>query len=318
MPEAASPPTPRRILVTGATGFIGRAAIEALRRDRHRVTGVSRQSNGPDLVVADVTSDDGWLKALADIDMVIHLAAWNPPRWQRPRPEQHDSITRDGSVRLARLAAEAGVGRFVFLSSARVYGLPGPGQLPFRETDAPRPGDAYGRAKAEAETGIAEAVAKSAMNLTILRLPVVYGPGRLGSIGTLALAARRGWPLPLPAGNADKSVLALENLLDCLRAIARGESGFDGIFNIADPGHTSLSAIADLVARTHGRPAARRLPGWFSEALLRGLLPRSAAAHLAAPVVLDTSRILAATSWHPPLTTGEAVRSAFGPPSSQN
>lgn len=315
MPEASLPAAPRRILVTGATGFIGRALLKSLRGEGHRVTGASRQPGGLDLVQADVTSDSGWHEALADIDMVIHLAAWNPARWQRPRPELQDSITREGSIRLARLAAEAGVGRFVFLSSARVYGLPEAGQPPFRETDAPRPGDAYGRAKAEAETGIVEAGANSAMRIAILRPPVVYGADRLGSIGGLALAARRGWPLPLPPGNAAKSVLALENLLDCLRAIANGQADLDGIFNIADPGCTSLSAIADIVARSHGRPVARRLPDWLATPLLRGLLPRSAAEHLAASVVLDTSRLLAAQQWRPPLTTGEALRSTFGPKS---
>ncbi|PWW00321.1 UDP-glucose 4-epimerase [Hoeflea marina] len=300
-----------RILLTGATGFIGAAAATALRADGHAVTGVSRRSDAPDLVRADVRQEAGWDRALAGVDMVVHLAAWNPPRWRRPRPELHASITRDGAIRLARLATAAGVGRFVFLSSARVYGLPEPGQPPFRETDPPAPCDAYGRAKAEAEAGIAKVAAGSSMHLLILRPPVVYGRGRLGSVGGVALAAGRGWPLPLPPGKPAKSLLALDNLTDCLRAVAGGEIDVDGIFNIADPGASSLTAVADAVARAGGRPAARRLPDWLSGPLLRCLLPGNAARHLAAPVVLDTGRLRAATRWRPPLTTDAALRAAF-------
>ncbi len=309
----------RRILVTGASGFVGRALVAALEASGQRVTAPAHSPKTAEQPSADVQAEVGWAEHLSGQDTVIHLAAFNPARWQPATEGRHDAITRDGAIRIARIAAASGVGHFVFVSSARVYGLPRPGQTAFSETDAPNPSDPYGRAKAEAEAGIAQALAGSAMRLTILRPPVIHARDHGGSVGLIARMSRLGLPLPLTraASAAPKSVLGLPGLVVGLERIAASRSGFEGTFNIADPEPVSFGDIARLVARANDRSGPHFMPEALARIALRVLISREAVAHLEAPIVLETSRISAQAGWPPLPATSDALGRSFAPATSR-
>ncbi len=278
-----------RILVTGGSGFIGRMLVPALVVAGHQVYAPCRP-DGVDLETPETYAP--WLRAC---DVLIHLAAHNPSRLStaalnRPR---FTRINVEGTRAIARLARNAGITHFVFLSSVRVYGI-STDDTPLGENAALSANDAYGRSKIVAEAALAEAFADRPRSLTILRPPVVYGPGRAGVLDLVARFVRNGWPLPSGFLEARKSVLSVENLADAIRHIL--DTGVAGIFNVADEGTITLGEFADILARSVGQRVCR-VP------MVAGLLENlpfigPPARHLAAPLVLDTGA-LRSTGWVP-------------------
>jgi nucleoside-diphosphate-sugar epimerase len=246
-----------RVLLTGATGFIGRHLAPALAAQGFSVrAGLRRpeQMKGLDpaiepVVVGDLAEEVDWRPALAGIESVIHLAGI--AHTGTPSSDaSHDRVNRQGAVHLARAARDAGA-RFLFVSSVRAQSGPAaPGVL--NEDTPPVPTDAYGRSKLAAEREIA--VLGGAY--VILRPTLVYGRGVGGNMGALLRLARLPIPLPFGAIRNARSLLAIENLTAAVQLALTSQAALGGTFLVADAVPLSLAEIIALVRRGSGRRPA--------------------------------------------------------------
>jgi nucleoside-diphosphate-sugar epimerase len=209
------------VLVTGANGFVGRRLCELLARRGYAVRAALRpDATAPPGVteirrIADLGPGTEWAAAVAGVDAVIHLAA-KAHVVDRPHDEgEYQRINGEGTRHLAQAAAAAGVRRFVYLSSIKVYG-DHPDAAAFRLEDPPRPTDVYGRSKLAGETHLNDVAAASALQAVIVRPPLVYGPGVRANFLRMLRWVDRELPLPLGAVRNSRSLVALDNLCDFL------------------------------------------------------------------------------------------------------
>jgi UDP-glucose 4-epimerase len=184
------------VLITGASGFIGRHLSPLLESNGWTVRRAVRTSTGDpnDVLVETIGPETNWGDALKDVDAVVHLAARVHHPNEENAVELYRSVNIQGTLHLARSAADQGVSRFIFISSILVNGRATDGRAPFRETDLPTPRGVYGRSKAAAEEGL-ERLAGD-MRVNVVRPPIVYGAGAKGNFKLLTQAVLRGVPLP--------------------------------------------------------------------------------------------------------------------------
>jgi len=238
-----------RVLVTGATGFIGRALCTELKRIGAFVRAAVRQ---PAEAVADETQlirdfEDApdWTKAVAGIDIVFHVAALaHAPLKEASRRLQ--TINVDATDSLARAASAAQVERLVFLSSVSVYEA---SRTSFRESDPPAPRDAYGASKAAAE----DRVRKSGVRYTIVRAPLVYGPGVRANFLKLLRAVDCRIPLPLGGVSNSRSLVHVANLCDAMIFLSRHPQAMNRIFLVADGEDVSTPELIRRIGAALGK-----------------------------------------------------------------
>jgi len=319
VPSLSPPDRPGRVLVTGATGFIGRAVAAALTRAGHAVVrgGRAAPASAPAgetwIGYGDIGPDTRWDQALTDIDVVVHTAGLAHQPDAAPAsaaPGQFELVNVEGTSRLAAAAAKAGVRRLVLVSSALVQGPSSPGR-PFTEEDPPTPNGVYARSKLASETRLLEAARDSAMAWVILRPPMVYGPGAGGNFPRLVKLVRTGLPLPLGAATAAKSFVGIDNLVDAIVRCVSHPQAANQLFLVCDAETTST---ADLVRRL-ARALDRRV--WLPHVppALVGRLLRIAGrerdfGRLFEPLALDATRIRTRLGWSPPLSLDEGLRRA--------
>lgn len=291
------------VLVTGATGFVGRALLGELSAHGHRTIPVVRRITGlaHEVIIPDMHSQTGWRAALTGCDAVVHLAA----RVHVMRDTAHDPLAlyratnTDPTLNLARQAAQAGVKRFVFVSSVKVNGEGH--DEPYRETDVPAPEDAYAVSKWEAEQGLWRVAEETGLEVVILRPPLVYGPGVKANFRRLIETVARGWPLPLGAIVNRRSLLYLGNFVDALRVCVEHPAAAGQTFLIDDGQPVSTPELVRAVAHAMGRPA-RLLPVPVSMLEFVGTLfgKRAAMARLMGSLWVDSSLIRTRLGWTPP------------------
>lgn len=239
-------------LVTGASGFVGRNLVAALAAVRKPFVAFGRDAGE-----ADSTTD--WSAMLGEARFVVHLAGLHVGDQQ--------AFERDiaMTLNLAQQAAAHGVERFVFLSSIKVNGeVTGPGRV-FCEADTPEPIDSYGLAKLRIERALAEID----LPVTIVRAPLVYGPGVGGNFRKLINAVDRGWPLPLGAVDNQRSLVAVGNLCDFILRVLDEPAAAGETYVLADGEDVSTTELLRRLARSLNRPS--RLFSVAPELLEKGL-----------------------------------------------
>ena len=252
------------ILVTGATGFVGRALVSELVANGSQIKALVRKvSTDLSVVVEQVVVDLGEIEGkvaisdeFAGVDAVIHAAARVHIMQDRSANplDEFRKLNRDATLALAGLAADAGVKRFVFLSSIGVNG--NNNMKPFGEKDPPNPQGPYAISKYEAEQGLLALANKTSMEVVIIRPPLVYGPNAPGNFGTLVNWLRRGVPLPLGGINNKRSFVALDNLVSFIALCAdrsRSPKAANQVFLISDGEDVSTTQLLHKLADALGK-----------------------------------------------------------------
>lgn len=270
-----------RVLVTGASGFIGRAVIPVLAA-RHTVLAASRQPidglqcewrRSPELDL-----EANWTALLSDVDVVVHLAALaHLPLRDSVEAERRVTHINAYSVQaLAQQASAAGVRRLVFVSSIKAVGEQSGGEA-LRPDTLPAPEDAYGHAKRLAENLLLQASAGTRLETVILRPPMVYGPNSKGNFSSLVKYIRLGLPMPFGLVSNRRSIVSVWNLAavidQCIDADVAGQT-----FHVTDERSVSTCELVELIARGLSRsPRLLRI----SPTVLRSLLVLIGRRHLA-------------------------------------
>lgn len=244
---------PMRILVTGATGFVGRVLCDTLEAQGHQLVRALRRAGAPplpgiaDVVVGEVDGRTDWSAALQGVDAVAHLAA--RVHVMRDTPDgaaQHQQVNAEGTARLAAQAFAAGVRRVVFLSSVKVNGE---GRArPYGIDDTPAPVDPYGRSKLEGEQRLFAAAHSAGGEAVVIRPPLVFGPGVKGNFARLLAAVERGLPLPLGAVDNRRSLVSVWNLCDLVTTCLAHPEAPGGVFFAADERDVSTPELIELIA----------------------------------------------------------------------
>ena len=249
-----------KILITGATGFIGRSVCQILREKNHTLTGVSRNKelrSGPQNIplyyLPEFSGNMDWSKAVAGADAIVHLAA----RVHQMRDRSADPLSEfrrvnmEGTKTLAEAAVAAGVKRFIFLSTIKVNGQRTIGK-PFSENDLSAPDDPYGISKWEAENILVDIATKGGMETVILRSPLVYGPHVGGNFMSLARAVAKRWPLPLSAVTNRRSLIYVGNLASAIATCVSHPNAPGEIFFVSDGETLSTAELAKRMALAAG------------------------------------------------------------------
>ena len=312
----------RRVLVTGGTGFIGRALVARLAADGTAVTAAVRggtpiPSAAHHVHIPDIASDTDWRDALVGCDAVVHLAA----RVHQMHERASDALAKfrrvncAGTMSLASQAAAAGVSRFVYISSIKVNGESTRFGAPFTEADAPSPADPYGLSKAEAEAQLLFFAATSAMAVTIIRPPLVYGPGARANFLAMTRWLARGMPLPLGAVTSNRrSLVALDNLVSLICACLEHPAAANQVFLVSDGEDLSTTDLLRRTARALG-VAPRLVP--VPVALIRSaatLLGKGdVAQRLCGSLQIDSGKARRLLGWTPEISVNEGLRRAVQP-----
>ncbi|PRG96906.1 UDP-glucose 4-epimerase family protein [Burkholderia multivorans] len=305
------------VVVTGASGFVGRALCRVLIERGHRATGIVRRRGAVPAGVDEYVytgrefCDIGahWPAAGGMVDCVVHLAA--RVHVMKDSAADPDAAFRamnvDGTLRIAEAAQQHGARRIVFVSSIKAIAETDGGR-PLREGDAARPGDPYGRSKHDAEVLLREFGDSADLETVIVRPPLVYGPGVRANFLRMMDAVARGIPLPLGSISARRSVLYVENLADALLQCVTDPRAGGECFHVADDDPLSITELLRLLGDSLGKPA-RLLPVPAAALQTIGsLIGRSAAIdRLTGSLQLDTERIRRVLGWKPPYTTREGL-----------
>jgi len=311
---------PSSVFLTGGTGFVGSAVrqylasrqegeLRVLLRDKH-----SPMASG--VIPAFVDSSDWYCRPLplANVDVVIHCAARaHIMKDEEPDPlKAYREINTIGTLEFAKQAANAGVQRFIFVSSVKVNGEQTSEYSPFKAIDTPKPEDAYGISKCEAEQGLRNLAAETGMEVVIIRPPLVYGPGVKGNFAGMIKLVEKGLPLPLGAVHNKRSLVALDNLVDLIVTCIDHPGAANETFLVSDGEDLSTTELLRGVADAMGKPS-RLIPvpaSWlqFSATLLG---KKAVAQRLLGSLQVDISHTQKCLNWTPPLTVKQGLQHCF-------
>lgn len=306
-----------RILVTGATGFVGNWLCVQLVKQGYTVRAALRQSPSTtrmaaqeQFTVGSINSKTHWAKALADTDYIVHLAS----RVHVMRDSSPGSATAfheinvRGTLNLACQAAAANVRRFIYLSSIKVNGEETVAQ-PFKPDDLPAPQDAYGQSKQEAEQELFRVAEETGLGVVIIRPPLVYGPNVKANFFRLLYWVKKGIPLPLGMVNNRRSLVSLDNLIDLIETCIIHPAATGEIFLVSDGEDLSTPELIQRLAKSMNRPA-RLIP--VPEKILRfggKLIGKSfEVVRLCNSLQVDISKTTEVLGWSRPLSVDEGLK----------
>jgi len=315
------------VLITGASGYIGRAITGRLLDDGHAVTALVRRHDlrlpgaatawhVPDICTLPADS----AQRLQSVHCVIHCAA-RVHVMRETQADPMDAFRRvnvDATLALAQQAATAGVRRFVFLSTIGIHGSDSRSGA-FRHDDTPQPQTPYAVSKWEAEQALDASCRGGPMQTLHLRPPLVYGPEAPGNFALLRKAVASGLPLPLGALNHARSFVSLDNLVDLLAHLATWPGRGHGPYLVSDGQDLSTTAFVRAMALAMGRrPLLLPVPESLLTALA-GLVGRADQVRkMAVPLTLDITHTRDTLGWNPPWSVQQSLQRALGAADNMN
>ena len=306
-----------RVLLTGATGFVGAGLTKRISELTNlqlfaavRQQARSFPSGVTAVPVADLASDTDWGEALEGVEVVIHSAA----RVHIMNDEATDPLAEyrrvnvSGTLNLARQAVDAGVKRFVFISSIKVNGEGTPLGRSFKADDAPAPADPYGVSKLEAERGLLALAHETGLEVVIIRPVLVYGPGVKANFLSMMSWLQRRLPLPLGAIHNKRSMVALDNLVDLIITCIDHPQAANEVFLVSDGEDLSTTELLRRTGRALGRPAMLLpVPESLLKFAARLLGKPGIAQRLCGSLQVDISKTRTLLGWTPPVTVDDAL-----------
>lgn len=299
------------ILVTGANGFIGSRLCYIAKGQGLSVAKVLRSScSDNDFIVGGIDGATDYTSALEGIDCVVHLAArvHVMQDTQQEALDEYRKINVDGTLNLARQAVDAGVKRFIFLSSIKVNGeSTKPGQL-FTADGISNPQDAYAVSKEEAECGLFELSMQSKMEVVCIRPPLVYGPGVKANFAAMMYWLYKGIPLPFGVIHNKRSVVALDNLVDLILTCMEHPAAGNQVFLVSDGEDLSTTELLRRTAVALGRsPRLLPVPQELLQFAFRLLGKRDLAQRLCGSLQVDISKTCTMLGWSPLVSVDEGL-----------
>lgn len=297
-----------KILVTGSSGFVGTSLCQYLRMAGHEVVPICRTRNATSIGVGDIGAATSW-KHVLDYSpgVVIHLAA----RVHIMNDAATDPLSafREVNVRatlnLAEQAANAGVRRFVFLSSVKVNGESGL----FSEKDLPMPEGPYAASKLEAEKGLLQISEEAGMEVVVLRSPLVYGPGVKANFYRMLKAVEKGVPLPFSLINNKRSMIYLGNLVDALLACSIHPAATGQTYLVSDGEDVSTPELLRRIAYAMGKhDLTWPVPQWALNGIGRLVGKTAEIERLTESLQVDSSAIREELGWVPPYSMAQGLQ----------
>lgn len=305
-----------RIVITGANGFVGRAMCATFLAAGLEVCATTRHASIligglPSAVVGDLDGNTEWEPVLTGCHAVVHLAA----RVHVMKDVALDPLSEfrrvnvQGTLHLARQAVAAGVRRFIYLSSIKVNGESTAVGCPFNALDAPHPLDAYAVSKMEAEQGLLAMARQTGMEVVVIRPPLVYGPGVKANFATMMRWVRLGVPLPLGAIKNQRSLVALDNLVDFTMTCLTHPAAANEIFLVSDGEDVSTTELLQRMGLAMGRPARLLpVPVKYLQWLAAVSGQQNVIRRLCDSLQVDIEKNLKLLQWTPPVTLDQGLK----------
>ena len=307
-----------KVLITGVNGFVGKTLSDELVIKGFNVNGTVRSVMSVDFpgaitkfVIKDIDSKTDWQNALEGVDVVIHLAA----RVHVMKDTAIDALSEfrrvnvEGTLNLARQAVEAGVQRFIFISSIKVNGEGSILGQPYTPEDQPAPVDPYGISKREAEDGLRQLASETGMEVVIIRPPLVYGPGVKANFQSMMRWLDKGIPLPLGAIHNQRSLVSLDNLIDLIVTCIHHPAAANQIFIAGDGEDLSTTELLQRMAAALGKKAwLIPVPSFILEWGARLVGKQAITQKLCGSLQVDISKARDLLDWKPPVSVDEALR----------
>lgn len=307
------------VLVTGANGFVGSAIMRKLQMgERFSVRGSVRDlgrthgRNSEYVEIKGLGNNCDWSAALERVDAVIHTAALTKLKNTKDAVSETSfrRINVFGTLELARQAAQAGVARFIFLSSIKVNG-----ELtsddPFNIDDPPNPEDPYSVSKYEAECGLLETSKETGMEVVIVRPPLVYGPGVKGNFASMMRWVARGVPLPFGLVRNRRSLIGIDNLVDLLITCLDHPAAAGQTLLVSDGEDLSTAELLRRVGQAMGRKVHLiPVPPLILELAATIFGKRAMARRLLGSLQVDMSKTRNLLGWSPQVSVDEGLRRA--------
>jgi nucleoside-diphosphate-sugar epimerase len=309
---ASEPAAPGRVLVTGASGFVGRHLMMMLQERgidaRAAVRSPDSSTDGHSVVVGEIGTDTDWSKALDGIDAVIHLAGRAHVLKETvadPRSE-FMRVNAEGTARLASACVAGGVRRLIYVSSIGVLGNTS-GPQPFTANSPPQPHNAYAESKLAGETS-AHSIGEGKLEVVVVRPPLVYGPHVRANFLRLLRWVESGWPLPLGAVRNRRSLVNVWVVSDLLTRLLTHPNATRRRWLVSDDEDLSTPELIRRIGAAMGR-RARLLPvpvtGIELAARVAGM--QSQVTQLCGSLALDVSHTKDELGWKPIVSTDEAL-----------
>lgn len=311
-----------KLLITGANGFVGQALCKRMAEDNWQVRGSIRSMEqeasfpaGVEVVqIKSIGAYTDWSDALTGVDAVVHLAA----RVHVMNDTAADPLSAfrqvnvAGSERLARMVADKGVKRFIFLSTVKVNGE-GTEKHQFTERDTPNPHDDYSTSKWDAEQALHNISDATGLEVVILRPPLVYGPGVKANFLRLLDMVNKNIPLPLSMVNNKRSMIYIGNLVDAIIKCIEHPDAANQTFLVSDGQDVSTPDLIRMIARAMGKKA-KLFPCPLSLLKMIGKVAgkSSEVERLVNSLQIDTAKIRRELSWTPPFTMEQGLKETSG------
>lgn len=302
-----------RVLVTGASGFVGKRLCEYLEDKGFDVTRAVRHTGETAkniFPVGSIGPDTNWNVAVTGVDVVVHLAARvhiMNDNTADPLAE-YRRVNVEGTEKLALAAVGVGVKRFIYVSTIKVNGEATFGQA-FFASDTPHPVDNYARSKLEAEVSLQRIAAETGLEVVIVRPPLVYGPGVKANFLRLFNWIDRGVPFPFLSVANSRSLVALDNLVDLLTLCVTHPQADGKVLLVSDDEDVSTAELIRRIASHMGKRARMvAIPLTILHGIARLIGKQAIVERLTGSLQVDISDTSEVLNWKPPVTLDDALR----------